>query len=171
MAANFAQFSDQTHARCHRHKKKQQQQQQLHRIFVCTPPESPRASAADPRTHPFSTLRRRCALPSSSPRTIMSSSSSSTGGGGLPKYDADDARFRIRPYQQIAASCTGALCTSLTSESRRVRAFLRALGHVIVRVTIFIVSIIELVIAVLSVICAQDKRHHQPVYYHPTSFQ
>lgn len=31
------------------------------------------------------------------------------------QYDMDDPRFRIRPYQQVVSSCTGALITSLTS--------------------------------------------------------
>lgn len=30
-------------------------------------------------------------------------------------HDIDDARFRIRPYQQIVSSCTGAFITSMTS--------------------------------------------------------
>lgn len=30
-----------------------------------------------------------------------------------PDIDLDDPKFRIRPYQQIIASCTGALLTSL----------------------------------------------------------
>lgn len=28
---------------------------------------------------------------------------------------ADDPRFRVKPYQQMAASCTGAFATSLIS--------------------------------------------------------
>lgn len=31
-------------------------------------------------------------------------------------YDIDDARFRIRPYQQIVSSCTGAFVTSMSSK-------------------------------------------------------
>lgn len=30
--------------------------------------------------------------------------------------DMDDARYRIKPYQQIASSCSGAIITSLTSK-------------------------------------------------------
>lgn len=30
-----------------------------------------------------------------------------------PEIDFDDPRFRIKPYQQILASCTGALITSI----------------------------------------------------------
>lgn len=30
-----------------------------------------------------------------------------------PPVNLDDPRFRIRPYQQIIASCTGALITSV----------------------------------------------------------
>lgn len=30
--------------------------------------------------------------------------------------DMDDKRFRIRPYQQILSSCTGALFTSVMSK-------------------------------------------------------
>lgn len=29
---------------------------------------------------------------------------------------ADDPRFRVKPYQRMAASCTGALATSLISK-------------------------------------------------------
>lgn len=31
--------------------------------------------------------------------------------------DMDDKRFRVRPYQQILSSCTGAILTSLFSKS------------------------------------------------------
>lgn len=31
-------------------------------------------------------------------------------------YDIDDARFRIKPYQQIVSSCTGAFVTSMSSK-------------------------------------------------------
>lgn len=31
-------------------------------------------------------------------------------------YELDDPRFRIRPYQQIASSCTGGILTSLFSK-------------------------------------------------------
>lgn len=34
-----------------------------------------------------------------------------------PNMDMDDARYRIKPYQQIASSCSGAIITSLTSKS------------------------------------------------------
>lgn len=30
-----------------------------------------------------------------------------------PNLDLDDPRFRVRPYQQIVASCTGAFITSI----------------------------------------------------------
>lgn len=30
--------------------------------------------------------------------------------------DMDDERYRIKPYQQIASSCSGAIITSLTSK-------------------------------------------------------
>lgn len=30
--------------------------------------------------------------------------------------DMDDKRFRIRPFQQMLSSCTGALLTSILSE-------------------------------------------------------
>lgn len=30
-----------------------------------------------------------------------------------PDLDLDDPRFRVRPYQQIVASCTGAFITSI----------------------------------------------------------
>lgn len=30
-----------------------------------------------------------------------------------PNVDLDDPRFRIRPYQQIVASCSGAFITSV----------------------------------------------------------
>lgn len=32
--------------------------------------------------------------------------------------DMDDARYRIKPYQQIASSCSGAIITSLTSKQK-----------------------------------------------------
>lgn len=39
-----------------------------------------------------------------------------TNGLKYNEYDLDDPRFRIKPYQQISSSCTGALMTSLMSE-------------------------------------------------------
>lgn len=40
------------------------------------------------------------------------------GKSGLhPNMDMDDARYRIKPYQQIASSCSGAVITSLTSKA------------------------------------------------------
>lgn len=36
--------------------------------------------------------------------------------GLLHSIDMDDKRFRIRPYQQMLSSCSGALLTSLLSE-------------------------------------------------------
>lgn len=44
------------------------------------------------------------------------SQNSGADSGGVGVYDMDDARFRIRPYQQVVSSCTGAFITSLTSE-------------------------------------------------------
>lgn len=37
------------------------------------------------------------------------------------KFDMDDKRFRIKPYQQIMSSCSGALITSLFSKYETVR--------------------------------------------------
>lgn len=36
--------------------------------------------------------------------------------GQVHSIDMDDKRFRIRPYQQMLSSCSGALLTSLLSE-------------------------------------------------------
>lgn len=36
------------------------------------------------------------------------------------KFDMDDKRFRIKPYQQIMSSCSGALITSLFSKYKTV---------------------------------------------------
>lgn len=45
----------------------------------------------------------------------ITSATNRTGGVSLDA-DLDDPRFRIRPYQQIIASCTGAFITSIFGE-------------------------------------------------------